>query len=109
MERNLLRHPEVKKKIIRICLSALYEPDAIIPGMLTNLIIILFARTSPEKNSVVLLRVANNKDNFEIVHIHWAKNKQRKSLERERRKDKKKARLGGRPTHLRGSLHRNRL
>ena len=92
IERNLLRQPEVKKEDYQDMLtSALYEPDAIIPGNANKPYYNFIARTSPEKNSVVLLEVANNKDNFEIVHIHWAKNKQRKSLERKGERIKKES------------------
>lgn len=92
IERNLQQHPDVAREDYRSMLaSALYAPDAIIPGNADKPYYNFIARTSSEKNSVVLLEVANNKDNFEIVHLHWAKNKQRKSLERKGDRIKKES------------------
>ncbi|MBS4773121.1 MAG: DUF1073 domain-containing protein [Proteobacteria bacterium] len=92
IERNLKQHPDVEREDYRSMLaSALYAPDAIIPGNADKPYYNFIARTSSEKNSVVLLEVANNKNNFEIVHLHWAKNKQRKSLERKGERIKKKS------------------
>lgn len=92
IERNLQQHPDVEREDYRSMLaSALYAPDAIIPGNADKPYYNFIARTSSEKNSVVLLEVANNKDNFEIVHLHWAKNKQRKSLERKGERIKKES------------------
>ena len=34
---------------------------------------------------------ADNKDNFEIVHFHWAKNKQRRTLEKKAERIKEKS------------------
>lgn len=62
--------------------TALYNADAIIPGNAEKPYYNFIARVSDKKSSVVLLEVADNKDNFEIVHLHWAKDKQRRTLER---------------------------
>ena len=83
IDRNLSQHPEVSKDDYEMLIAtALYNADAIIPGNAEKPYYNFIARVSDKKSSVVLLEVADNKDNFEIVHLHWAKDKQRRTLER---------------------------
>lgn len=83
IDRNLSQHPEVSKDDYEmLTATALYNADAIIPGNAEKPYYNFIARVSDKKSSVVLLEVADNKDNFEIVHLHWAKDKQRRTLER---------------------------
>lgn len=87
IDRNLSQHPEVSKDDYEmLTATALYNADAIIPGNAEKPYYNFIARVSDKKSSVVLLEVADNKDNFEIVHLHWAKDKQRRTLERKRNK-----------------------
>jgi phage-related protein (TIGR01555 family) len=87
IDRNLSQHPEVSKDDYEMLIAtALYNADAIIPGNAEKPYYNFIARVSDKKSSVVLLEVADNKDNFEIVHLHWAKDKQRRTLERKRNK-----------------------
>jgi hypothetical protein len=71
--------------------KALYDADAILPGNAEKPYYNFIARVSGDKNSVVLLEVADNKNNFEIVHFHWAKNKQRRTLEKKAERIKEKS------------------
>ena len=87
IDRNLSQHPEVSKDDYEmLTATALYNADAIIPGNAEKPYYNFIARVSDKKSSVVLLEVADNKDNFEIVHLLWAKDKQRRTLERKRNK-----------------------
>ncbi|MCH5201903.1 MAG: DUF1073 domain-containing protein [Oscillospiraceae bacterium] len=83
IDRTQSQHPEVSpedyKEIIE---TALYNPDLVVPGNEKKPYYNFIARVGEDKNSVVLLEVSNEKENFEIVHIHWARDKSRKSLER---------------------------
>ena len=91
IDRNLKEHPDVKKEEYkRIIGEALYKPDAIIPANLDKPYFNFLARLNNEKSSVVLLEIAKKKNNYEIVHLHWVKNKQRKGLERKGEKIKEK-------------------
>ena len=92
IDRNLSEHPEVKGEDYEEMIAyALYYSDAIIPGNQYKPYYNFIARIRDKKSSVVLLEIANNKDNFEIVHIHWAKDKQRRTLERKAEKIKKES------------------
>lgn len=89
VDRNLREHPDVKKEDYnKIIGEALYNPDAVFPANAEKPYFNFLARLNNEKSSVVLLEVANNKDNYEIVHLHWAKNKQRRGLARKGEKIK---------------------
>ena len=93
IERNLSQHPEVERDdYVRILKYALYKPEAIFPGNDQKPYFNFISRVEDEKSSVVLLEVAENKENFEIVHLHWAYNRQRKSIER--KGERIKAELG---------------
>ena len=93
IDRNLSQHPEVSKDDYEmLTATALYNADAIIPGNAEKPYYNFIARVSDKKSSVVLLEVADNKDNFEIVHLHWAKDKQRRTLERKGNKKQVKSR-----------------
>lgn len=92
IDRNLSQHPDVEVEDYEMMIGkALYDADAILPGNAEKPYYNFIARVSGEKNSVVLLEVADNKDNFEIVHFHWAKNKQRRTLEKKAERIKEKS------------------
>lgn len=92
IDRNLSQHPDVEVKDYEMMIGkALYDADAILPGNAEKPYYNFIARVSGDKNSVVLLEVADNKDNFEIVHFHWAKNKQRRTLEKKAERIKEKS------------------
>jgi hypothetical protein len=81
--RNLSRHPEVKPEDYEFMLGeALYNSDAIFRGNEEKPYFNFISRVNDEKNSIVLLEVSETKHNYEIVHLHWAKDKQRRTLER---------------------------
>lgn len=88
IERNLERHPDISIDTIgNIVEKALYDYDAIFPGKNKNekyFSFIKVMRVSLKSGKpiygVVLLDVNINNDNFEIVHCHWVKEKNIKSL-----------------------------
>ena len=62
--------------------EALYNNDTIFPANEEKPYFNFLAKLNDDKSLVVLLNVEETKDNFEIVHVHYAKNKQGRVLEK---------------------------
>lgn len=92
LDRNKEWHPEVKEEEYNELVgTALYRPEFVMPGNEDKPYINLIARVGENKNSVVLLDLDCTKDRCEIVHMHWARNKARKAIEKKSRGIKKQS------------------
>lgn len=88
IQRNLERHPDISLKTMgEIVQNALYDYDEILPGKNKEekyFSFIKVMRVSSKDGKpvygVVLLDVNVNNEKFEIVHCHWVKEKNIKSL-----------------------------
>jgi hypothetical protein len=72
LKRNLKRHPEVNKEDYESILSeALYLSDLKFHGKSSghNPNYINFVKLKPHNNSLVLLELAEHKENFEVIHL----------------------------------------
>lgn len=72
IERNLHEHPEVpQEEYDEIIKGALYDGDLRFKGKSErhNQDYMNFVKTIPHHNSLVLLQLAEHKDNYEIVHL----------------------------------------
>ena len=92
LDRNKEWHPEVKEEEYNELVgTALYRPEFVMPGNKDKPYINLIARVGENKNSVVLLDLDCTKDRCEIVHMHWARNKARRAIEKKSKEIKKKS------------------
>ena len=82
LDRNKTEHKDLSKedydKYIGRCL---YSPEAVFRGNKDKPYFNFITRIKDDKNSVVLLDVDLSKDNIEIVHFHFLRDKARKTLE----------------------------
>lgn len=85
--RNLTEHGDVKPEDFNFIIgNTLYCPDKIIKGKNPNRDYYSFvkklsiSRHGNVLNGVVLLDVDKEKDHFEVVHWHWVKDKNLKSI-----------------------------
>ena len=72
IDTNLRNHPEVKREDYnRIIGEALYDGDLRFRGKSGQhrRDYINFVKTIPHSNSLVLLQIADYKDNYEIIHL----------------------------------------
>lgn len=82
IDRNKDVHSEIgEDEYNNLIREGIYNNDAIFPANKEKPYFNFLARLNDDKSSVVLLDVEETKDNFEIVHIHYAKDKQRRTLE----------------------------
>lgn len=88
INRNQDRHGDVRLEDANVILgNALYSPDLIVPGKNKSNSYFSFAKSMrvSERNGkaiygVVLLDVEDGKENFEVVHWHWLRMDDLKSL-----------------------------
>lgn len=81
--KNLKHHPEVAKEDYdRIVGQSLYNPDGIFPGSSKEPRFNFVSRIGDDKSTLTLLEMAETKDNYEIINLHWIKDRQRKQKER---------------------------
>ncbi len=83
IDRNEIVHGNIiEEEYNKMISEALYNNDTIFPANKEKPYFNFPARLNDDKSSVVLLNIEETKDNFEIVHIHYAKNKQGRALEK---------------------------
>ena len=72
IDKNKATHPDVKEgDYAQIIGQSLYNPDMIVPGHKDKPYFNFVSRVGIDKNTVVLLELAETKENYEIVNLHW--------------------------------------
>ena len=84
LDRNESVHPEVKReKYGQILGEALNRPDDIITGRNREKPYFNFlSHLGGDSNATVLIELEENKDNYEVVHWHWATNRKRAKMKK---------------------------
>ena len=83
IDKNLAHHPEVSREDYnKIVGQSLYNPDIVVPGHEDKPYFNFVSRVGVNKNTVVLLEMSENNDNFEIVNLHWLRDRQRRQKEK---------------------------
>ena len=78
IEKNFKKHPEVSQSEYNAIVGqSLYNPDGVFPGHDTEPRFNFVSRTGVDKSAITLLEMAETKDNYEIINLHWIKNRQR--------------------------------
>jgi len=73
IDKNTERHPEVTgDDYSKIIGQSLYKPDLVVPGHSEKPYFNFVSRIGDNKNTVVLLELADVKNNYEIVNLHWS-------------------------------------
>ncbi|MDR1439919.1 MAG: hypothetical protein LBJ10_07905 [Clostridiales bacterium] len=87
--KNDAHHPEVPHEAYaEIIGQSLYNPELVVPGSEKSPYFNFISRIGNNKNTVVLLELEETKTNYEIVNLHWSRDRQRKQLERKGNKNK---------------------
>ena len=83
IEKNQKAHPDVNKEDYnKIIGQSLYSPDGVFAGHASEPRFNFVSRTGPDKSTLTLLEMAETKNNYEIINLHWASNRQRSQKER---------------------------
>lgn len=81
IDRNLEQHPEVKQSEYSSAVGqALYNPEVAGRADPNKPYYNLISRVGDKKSSVVILDIQCNKSHCEIVHVHYLRNKSRKTM-----------------------------
>jgi hypothetical protein len=87
IEKNRYSHPDVKESdYAQIIGQSLYNPDLVVPGHKEKPYFNFLSRMGDDKNTIVLLELSDQKNNFEIVNLHWINDKGR--VEKEKKGEK---------------------
>jgi hypothetical protein len=82
IEKNEKAHPDVAhseyKEIIG---AALYRPERVLKANAEKPYLNFISRTGENKSAIALLDVAENATHFEIVNLHWVKDRTRNQKE----------------------------
>ena len=84
IEKNKVNHPDITDDMAReIIGNSLYRPEVILKGHKDKPAYHNFiTRLKDDKNSIVLLELSDEKENYEIVNYHIIKNRQRTQKEK---------------------------
>ena len=83
IEKNKKHHPELSEDDYNIIVGqSLYNHDGIFPGHETEPRFNFVSRTGINKNALTLVEMAETKDSFEIINLHWIGDRQRKQKEK---------------------------
>lgn len=83
IEKNKERHPDVDPaEYANIIGRSLYKPDAVVRGHQDKPYFNFLSSAGANKSSITLLEVAETKNNYEIINMHWLGGRQRKQKER---------------------------
>jgi len=82
IDKNRVHHSEVKEEDYGFILErALYNPELTVPGHRDKPYFNFISRIEEDKSVVVLLDMSDKNANYEIVNLHWLKNRQRRQKE----------------------------
>jgi phage-related protein (TIGR01555 family) len=85
IEKNLEHHPDVSPDdYAKIIGQSLYSPEAILPANPDKPYFNFIKRVGLDKSSIVLLELAETKNNHEIVNLHWISDEGRERKERKK-------------------------
>jgi len=89
IDKNINNHPDIKPKEYKIIIGkSLYRPELIIPGHGEKPYFNFVSRIGKNKNTIVLLELSETKEGYEIVNLHWARDKSRVLIENKGAKQK---------------------
>jgi hypothetical protein len=83
IEKNKTSHPDINEmQSIELIANGLYNANGIFPGNSEKPYFNFISYLGGDINAVVLLEIADNKDNFEIVNWYFARKRSRELLEK---------------------------